>query len=276
MAKINKINPDISEQSVANNLTDLNDAQYGMTIQSPPSTMCEKVKEFRGSLMANISHDLKTPLQSIIGFSETIVSKHQTISNDDVKRYAEIILRNTRTLQKLTEQLFEYSRMEISDTQPQKDIFPIREITECIKQNYNIICQENKVDLVFNLEKGLPALHVDFFMIYRVFQNMIDNALKFTPEDGTITIDISKYSPEQIQVQISDTGLGIPEDQLDSIFNKFQMNRKITASKRKNDGLGLGLAIVNKILFMHDSKIFVKSKINVGTTFTFFLPLCID
>jgi len=247
-------------------------SEFGMAISPLPTTTCEKVKNFRGNLMANISHDLKTPLQSIIGFSETIIEKHQAISSEDVKKYSEIILRNTLNLQKLTEQLFEYSKMEISNIHPKKEVFSVNEIVQRVQQNYKIISQKNNIEIVIHLEQDLPSLHADYFMIYRVFQNMIDNALKFTPENGKITIQFSQFSHNQIQVQIADTGLGIPEDQLDSIFNKFQMNRKITASKRKNDGLGLGLAIVNKIICMHDSKIFVKSELGVGTTFTFFLP----
>ena len=111
-------------------------------------------------------------------------------------------------------------------------------------------------------------------MIYRVFQNLIDNAIKFTSTHGEINVNLCRHSRHEIEVKISDTGAGIPHDELDSIFNKFKTSKYVNNSiMGRNDGLGLGLAIVKKFLSLHNTRIFIRSKLGFGTTFTFFLPI---
>ncbi len=246
--------------------------EEGVLIESHPVSTCEKVKEFRGNLIANVSHDLRTPLQSIIGYSESILLKQGDISKEEQKKYLDIILANANKLSSMIEQFFEYSKLEVSEIIPEKAPFVIEKLVQDLPQNYKLISSKRKVEISVQIEDSLAPIYGDYLMICRVFQNMIDNAFKFTPEGGTIKIHLAKYSDKELQVQISDTGAGIPRKDLDSIFNKFQTTKETASSIEKNDGIGLGLAIVKKILTLHDAEIFVHSKFGEGTTFTFFLP----
>lgn len=246
----------------------------GILIESHPANSCEKVKEFRGNLIANVSHDLRTPLQSIIGYAETMLLKQGKLSDEEEKNYLDVILKSANKLCFLIEEFFEYSKLEVSEVNPQKALFSPDIIIQELNENYRLIAAEKRINLTIENTAELPCIYGDYLMIYRVFQNLIDNAFKFTPPSGKIVVNFAKYSPRELQVQISDTGAGIPKEALDAIFNKFQMTQEMANGQERNDGMGLGLAIVKKILSMHDAKIFVQSELGLGTTFTFYLPLC--
>ena len=245
-------------------------SSIGVKIKSLPVSPCEQVKEFRGNLIANVSHDLRTPLQSIQGYAETLKMKGDKISKEEQQNYLEIILKSTNKLSSMIDQFFEYSKLDVSQVIPQKTTFPLMKIVQDLEQNYDLIAKQKNIDLNIEIGDELPSIHADFMMIYRVFQNLTDNALKFTPEHGKVFISLAKYSDEKLRVQISDSGSGIPQEDLENIFIQFQTNKK-TATK-KNDGMGLGLAIVRQILDLHNSTIFAQSEVGVGSTFTFFLP----
>lgn len=245
-------------------------SSIGVKIKSLPVSPCEQVKEFRGNLIANVSHDLRTPLQSIQGYAETLKMKGDKISKEEQQNYLEIILKSTNKLSSMIDQFFEYSKLDVSQVIPQKTTFSLMKIVQDLEQNYDLIAKQKNIDLNIEIGDELPSIHADFMMIYRVFQNLTDNALKFTPEHGKVFISLAKYSDEKLRVQISDSGSGIPQEDLENIFIQFQTNKK-TATK-KNDGMGLGLAIVRQILDLHDSTIFAQSEVGVGSTFTFFLP----
>lgn len=244
----------------------------GVFIKPPPPITCEMVKEFRGNLISNMAHDLRTPLQSILGYSETMLNKPD-LTKEDKTKYLEIILNSTKNLSSMINHFFEYSRYEISDIHPNKEAIPIDSITQNLYETYESICPEKDICFKIKNEENLPPINGDYMMLYRVFQNLIDNAIKFTPEGGIVDIAFTKSSDSKIKVQISDTGAGISPEELDSIFNKFQMAKSLDSEGKTNKGLGLGLAIVKKILNLHNSEIFVKSTSGVGTTFTFFLPI---
>ena len=240
-------------------------------MESPPITTCEKVKEFRGNLISNMAHDLKTPLQSILGYSETMLNK-DNISADDQKKYLEIIYSNTKNLSQMINHFFEYSRYEISDVQPNFEPIAVELLAQNLHETYESICPSKEICFDISVEENLPLINGDYMMLYRVFQNLIDNSIKFTPPSGLIKISFSQSTDYLIKVKIKDTGKGIPSNKLDSIFNKFQMSQNTITENESNKGLGLGLAIVKKILNLHDSKIYVNSQVDKGTTFTFFLP----
>ena len=245
-----------------------------MVLLAPhPELSCEQVKAFRGDLIANVSHDLRTPLQSIIGYSETLLLKNGNISTEDQKKYLEVILASANNLSCMIEKFFEYSKLEISEIIPERKKISINKLVDELNLNYEFITHSQEIDFEINVEDELPDIFGDYLLIYRVFQNLIDNAIKFTPQKGKITINLTQQSISELKVQISDTGLGIPSDDLDAIFNKFQTTKRITALNKENDGLGLGLALVKKILSLHCSKIFVTSEVGKGTIFTFYLPV---
>ncbi len=229
----------------------------------------EKIKSMenlRSELIANVSHDLRTPLAIIHGYVETLIMKEDTLTDEERGRYTNNIMQSTEKLKNLVAQLFEYSKLQSMQIKPNKEPFFISELIQDISHKYQILAKKKGIALKLTTPSDLPLVNADVALIDRVIQNLIDNAIKFTPEGGSINIELNRNS-EKVRVAISDTGAGIPEDELDHIFDRYHKVKRNTAEEI--EGSGLGLAIVKKILEIHNSSIKVFSKINQGTSFEF-------
>ena len=221
----------------------------------------------RRELVANVSHDLRTPLASIHGYSETILMKSDTMSEDEKKEYLRTILNSTERLKKLVEELFELSKLEAKESKPNLEAFQLLELVHDICQKNLILAETKNIVLTVDAPQNLPLAFADIGMIERVFQNLIDNAIKFTPENGAIVIQLINQK-DNVKVNISDSGIGISEEQIPNIYDRFNQGK----GDKKSKGLGLGLAIVKKILEVHGVEITTKSTQNKGTTFSFIIP----
>lgn len=223
----------------------------------------------RRELVANVSHDLRTPLATIRGYIETIMIKSDKLSEVEKRNYMEIILKSTERLKKLVEELFELSKLEARETKPKPEPFSIGELVQDIQQKNLIIAESKEIKLKLDFSYDLPYIYADIAMMEKVIQNLLDNAIKFTPENGEILISL-KEENEYIRVNIKDSGSGIKQEDLNHIFDRYH---KISRTDNdKNEGLGLGLAIVKKILEVHDIDIKVKSS-KSGTEFSFDIPI---
>ena len=232
----------------------------------------EKIKSMenlRSELIANVSHDLRTPLAIIHGYAETLSMKENSITVEERKRYTNNILQSTEKLKNLVAQLFEYSKLQSMQIKPNKEPFFITELIQDISHKYQILAKKKGVVLKLTTQNDLPLVNADVALIDRVIQNLIDNAIKFTPEGGSINIELNK-NLDKVRIAISDTGAGIPEDELEHIFDRYHKVKRNASDEI--EGSGLGLAIVKKILEIHNSSIKVFSKINQGTSFEFELP----
>lgn len=230
----------------------------------------EKIKtieHLRRELIANVSHDIRTPLSLVKGYIETVLIK-EDISDDERVKYMKIALESTDKLQKLVDELFELSKLEASEVRPHKEAFLITDLVQDVSQKYLLLAKEKGITLKPSLNADLPLVHADVELIERVMQNLLDNALKFTPNGGLITIGVEKKG-EHIQVEVTDTGEGIPEEQYENLFKRYSKGK----SSRNEGGTGLGLAIVKKILELHSASINFKSKRGHGTSFYFNLPI---
>ena len=225
------------------------------------------VDNLRRELIANVSHDLRTPLAIMQGYTETLQMKGKDLEEADREHYLSIIHNSSEKLSRLITQLFEYSKLEARQIMPEKQPFPMAELAYDVKSKYSMIAENRGINLVLEIPENLPLVFADISLVERAIQNLMDNALKFTPEEGEITLKIESDA-ENIQVSIHDTGPGIPEEEQSYIFERYRQ----VEPKKKNAGSGLGLAIVKKILEIHDSTIQVISKPRQGTTFTFSLP----
>lgn len=232
----------------------------------------EKLKshdKLRQELISNVSHDLRTPLAIIHGYTETMLIKEKELSDKDRKQYLNNINSSTEKLTKLVGQLFEYSKLEAKQIEPHKEPFLISELAMDIYYKYQILATERNIEFKIEMEEGLPLVFADIALVERVIQNLVDNALKFTPEGGTITLQLS-HNANNVEVMVKDTGLGISEQEQVYIFERY---RKAKAATKENFGAGLGLAIVKKILDIHNATIQVSSKPNEGAAFRFALPV---
>jgi len=226
------------------------------------------VENLRRELIANVSHDLRTPISIIHGYIETLQIKGDSLSPQERTNYLNIIVESTEKLQKLVSELFELSKLEANQVQPKKEVFSISELVNDIATNYDIISKEKNITIKAELVQDLPPVLADISLIERVMQNLLDNAVKFTPKGGSILIKTNQ-SGQYVSVSISDTGVGVPETDQSKIFDRYYRVNDFVEIK---NSAGLGLAIVKKILDLHQTSLHLQSYENAGSSFSFQLP----
>lgn len=233
----------------------------------------EKLKEvenLRRELIANVSHDLRTPIAIIRGYVETLQMKEETITVEERKRYINTVSESAEKLEKLVNELFELSKLEANQVKAKKEPFIISELVSDISNKYQLIAKTKNISINTVLSKELPAVYADISLIERVMQNLIDNAMKFTPDGGKIIIETSKKGDGNVEITVSDNGIGIPENEREQIFARYYKANNFTDLKNST---GLGLAIAKKILDLHNSPLDLVSKENAGSSFIFRLPV---
>lgn len=230
----------------------------------------KQVENLRRELIANVSHDLRTPIAIIRGYVETLQMKEETISVEDRKRYIHTVRESSEKLEKLVNELFELSKLEANQVQAKKEPFIISELVSDISNKYQLIAQTKNISISTVLSKELPPVFADVALIERVMQNLIDNALKFTAEGGKILIKTNKGNDGDVEITVADNGIGIPENEREQIFARYYKANNFTDLKNST---GLGLAIAKKILDLHNSTLDLNSKENAGSSFIFRLPL---
>jgi len=231
----------------------------------------EKLKEvevLRRELIANISHDLRTPISIIHGYAETLQMKEHIVTEQDRIRFLNIIYISTQKLEKLVNELFELSKLEANQVQPVKEPFFVSELVNDICNKYLLTAKEKDIELQTELYKERQPVFADLSLIERVIQNLLDNALKFTPKGGNIHIRTNN-GRKGIEVCVSDTGVGISDTEQEFVFERYYKGHN--TNKHQNN-TGLGLAIAKKILDLHDSSLVLHSQVNKGSSFAFELP----
>ena len=166
--------------------------------------------------------------------------------------------------------MFELSKLESQERRPQIEAFSLGELVQDITQKFLLAANNKQVRLQANFRVDLPFVSADIGLIERVFENLLENAVRYTPEGGTITVTLTQEG-ERIKVQVTDTGCGIPQERIPYVFERFY--RIETTSSEESRGAGLGLSIVKQILALHGSLIEVRSTVNEGSTFSFYLPI---
>lgn len=230
----------------------------------------KSLDRLRQELVANVSHDLRTPLAVIQGYVETLMMKSESLAKEEKDQYHKIIYSSAERLSKLINELFEYSKLEARQVEPVMEGFSISELINDVATKFRLLAEERGISLTVGNTSSLPMVYADIGMVERVLQNLIENALKHTPAGGTVAVNATG-GKETVEFSIEDSGVGIEEENLVYIFDRYQ--RSAAKQKEKVAGIGLGLAIVKKILDIHQSKIEVKSKVNEGTSFNFWLPV---
>ncbi|WP_020571098.1 sensor histidine kinase [Neolewinella persica] len=229
----------------------------------------KSLDQLRRELIANISHDLRTPLAIIQGFVETLIMKNDTMPPPDRERHLTTIFNSSERLSSLISQLFEYSKLEAKQIEPQKEAFSVGELVQDIAQKFSVLAKDKNIAIEVERPADLPRIFADLGLVERVLQNLMDNALKFTPVGGKVTISMAA-DRHNVKISVVDTGPGIPEADLPFLFDRYRKGAR--TSSGKNVGAGLGLAIVKKILELHDQSIEIKSRVKEGTSFIFELP----
>ncbi len=229
----------------------------------------KELVEVKSQFISTVSHELRTPLSSMKE-AVTIVSDEMAGEiNEEQRNFLNIAKRNAERLSRLIDEFLDFQKLSAN-----KMRFDIQDnnVKEVIEDAYNTMApyaKKKKVHLFTDIDGNLPKARLDSDRIIQVLTNLISNAIKFTPENGQVSVKAQRQG-EDLAIRISDTGMGIPEEDLPKIFEQFY---RVNNPKQKVKGTGLGLAIVRKIIEAHNARIEVESQISKGTTFTIFLPL---
>ncbi|MCK4322836.1 HAMP domain-containing protein [candidate division WOR-3 bacterium] len=228
-------------------------------------TEMHEMERIKKDFVVNVSHELRTPLTAIKGYMETL---EESIDVEN-KRYVEIALRHTDRLIKIVKDLLALSELEESSFKLELEEVNLEKILSDILIIYENDIKDKELKLVFEYDKKLPTIKGDSYKLEQMFINLLENAIKYTDE-GEIKITV-KSEDKMVKIELSDTGIGIPEEHIHRIFERFYVVNK--SHSRKLGGTGLGLSIVKHIVLLHNGTINVESTQGEGTTFIITLPI---
>jgi two-component system phosphate regulon sensor histidine kinase PhoR len=230
-----------------------------------------EIARMKTDFVSNVSHELKTPLSSIKAYIEMLLDGE---AQDDKSRreFYEIIASETDRLHRLIENILNISRIESGVVKVVRDPMSLPAVVKQALDVATVQAKAKNIRLVESLQPVFWQVEADRDMIYQAVLNLVSNALKYTPEGGTVTVRVVTDEPRKMAVfEVSDTGLGIPAEDLPRIFDKFY---RVQANSKIAKGTGLGLALVKHIIeTVHDGRITVTSEVGKGSTFSFELPL---
>ena len=235
--------------------------------------MCrlQETDALRRELVANVSHDLRTPLSSLSGYLETLLLKSAELSETEKQAYLKIAHENAQRLAAMVEELFELAKLDANEVKPQLELFSPSELAFDVSQKFHLRADQKHIALEIDVDETVPCVTADVGMIERVLDNLIDNSLKHTPEGGCVRLQLSREQ-DQVQIAVSDTGYGIAEEEIPHVFKRFYRKTDNAEDSPAETGLGLGLAIASRIVELHGSRLSVNSVLHQGTTFQFSLP----
>ncbi len=228
----------------------------------------KQTDELRRELVANVSHDLRTPLASLTGYIETLQLKEGRLTDEERDQYLAVARRQSERLATLVEELFELARLESREMEPELEPFPLPELVQDVVQGFRLEADRKKITLDLDRPEEVPLVSADIGLIQRALSNLIGNALTHTDEGGRVSVFIEPLA-DKVAVRIEDTGCGIPDKELEQIFDRFYQARN--HGEKQTTAGGLGLAIVKRILELHGSAVEAASTVGEGTVFTFSL-----
>jgi len=249
--------------------------RLGVTFDQMAGRIVEQFQELkqqdamRRDLVAQVSHDLRTPLAALHGYLETLKLKEHSLTAEERASYFDIVLHQSEHLTRLVEELFELTKLEAREASPDCEPFSLPELVQDVIQKFKLKADERRVSLAMELDPDLPLVSADIALVERVLDNLIDNALTHTPAGGSVRVPVRRDA-RQVVLCVADTGTGIPPDELPRIFDPFYQTKNQVSA---NGHAGLGLAIARRIVELHGSVLDVRSRPGEGTTFAFGLPV---
>lgn len=238
-----------------------------------------QLERIREDFVANVSHELRTPLTSIQGYAETLL--HSNRGGDKTReQFVVKILNHASRLSRLVSDLLELARLESGDVELKRTPCHLDAFYEPILDVFEPVLEESGLVLTWEMPENLPQVNVDQQLVMQIFVNLIDNAIKYTPDGGEITVfagtgnastDAPTGTTAEVIIHVKDTGIGIPLEAQSRVFERFYRVDKGRA--RDMGGTGLGLAITKHIVLCHNGQIWLESTLGEGTVFHFALPV---
>lgn len=233
----------------------------------------ENIDEHRRVLLADLSHDLRTPLANLQGYIETLSIHGDSLSQVERQKFVDISMRNANNLKRLIDQIFELAYLEGGQVTVHQEPFSLAELLFDIAAKFELKANQKGVKLCLNAIKENHLVFADIGKLERVLTNLIENAIRHTEANGMITLSVKVLSQQhnKLQLDVRDTGTGINRHEIAHIFDARY--RASNAQEDKNTHVGLGLAISKKLVSLLNSELTVESELGKGTCFSFSLPL---
>ncbi len=230
----------------------------------------KELDQQRADFLAMLTHDIRNPLGVILGYTEMLLEDAHDRGDSSGEHFLERLKSNALTIHALVTNYLDLSQIEAGRLQLTLKPIPLNPLLERIRQQYEPEARRQRIILRCRLQRGLPFVYGDALALERVFTNLLNNALKFTPEMGQVTISSSRYS-EELVVKVSDTGPGVASEEIPTLFQKYHR----CVQTCPHEGVGLGLFIAKTLVDAHNGRIEVESTLGQGTQFLVFLPLAI-
>ncbi len=227
----------------------------------------KRVEAIKKDFVANVSHELRTPLASIKGYAETLLDGGLE-DREKLKEFLRIIDKHATRMSRLIEDLLILSRLESQDVPMEQEPIDIYKLIASITEGFKKHAQDKGITLSIHKNGTVPEVLGDRVRLEQVIVNLLDNAIKYTPQGGKVDV-IVRYENDEVRVDVKDTGIGIPPEDMPRIFERFYRVDK--ARSRELGGTGLGLAIVKHIVLGLKGRVWVESTPSKGSTFSFTL-----
>ncbi|MBE9507583.1 MAG: GAF domain-containing protein [Chloroflexi bacterium] len=231
----------------------------------------EELDHYKDRFIQNVSHELRSPLALVRGYAEMLHAGELGELRPEQKKPVAVIARRARMLSDLVKDITLVLEAEVNPPQPEP--VPLDELTRTAVEDFQVATEQADLTLRAEIAPHLPPASGSPTYLRRVLDNLLGNAVKFTPAGGTITVQV-RQEGKQIVLEVSDTGVGIPANQLDRIFERFYQVDSSTG--RRYGGVGLGLALVKDITETYGGHVTVESQVNEGSTFSVYLPIAAD
>jgi PAS domain S-box-containing protein len=230
-----------------------------------------EIDRMKSDFISSVSHELRTPLTSIKAYAETMLYD-KNMTEQTRFEFLQIINEESDRLTNLINGILEISKIESGTIEIVRSRVRAVDVLKRGADELRHVAEKKHITFNCDIDDNLPELLGDENKIHSMFTNLITNAIKFTPENGVITVS-AKVQGEELVIKVSDTGLGIPQNDLNKIFGRFY---RVHRPGKQIQGTGLGLAIVREIVLRHDGRIDVESEIEKGSTFTVYLPVSLQ
>ena len=231
-----------------------------------------RLDKIKDEFLANTSHELRTPLNGIIGMTESLIHGAGGRLPEKAMACLNLVFASSRRLAGLVNDILDFSRIKNKDLHLSKTAVDLKPLADAVVSVIRNIYQQKPVTFHNLIPKNLPMVIGDENRLQQILFNLIGNAAKFTPK-GKVTVD-ARHLDNRTEVRVTDTGIGIPDDQFEIIFQAFE--QVDAGPSREFEGTGLGLSITRQLVELHGGKIHVESVLGIGSTFLFTLPCCQD
>ncbi len=233
-------------------------------------TRLKKLEKMRVDFVANVTHEIRTPLTAILGFIETL-QEGAIEQEETAKKFLEIISRHARRLNRLVEDLLTLSDIELGEIEFFFESVSMSGIVENVLPVVAARAEEKKITIVKAIPESLPPVRADRDRLVQILLNILDNAVKFTPDSGKITLSAAAEGDDYVLIRVEDTGIGIPVDEIPRLGERFYRVDKTRS--REMGGTGLGLSIVKHLVEAHGGRMEIESHLGKGTIVSLLFPI---